>query len=185
MAGYDGGSIEKVKQMRQSEELFKMVVDELAFECNPDIVPSQLKMPDGWVVDTASEHCGYIESWGLNKCKLQAIPETMGQLKILGDLDLSYNQLQELPGSFGSIIILGGLKLNDNELAKLPDSLFEATRKLTHLQLQNNQLVALPNCFDGFEVGSDFDASNNKLESIPESFGGIQVNRSSVLNNEY
>ena len=81
MAGFDGGSVEKVKQMRQSEELFKIIVNDLIFDCNPSMEPSSLKMPDGWNVDTKSEHCGYMLSWRLNNCKLQAIPDHVGKLK--------------------------------------------------------------------------------------------------------
>ena len=64
-----------------------------------------------------------LKSWYLNGICLTALPESLGDLTLSGDLDLSSNELSTLPESFGSITIGGNLILSYNRL----DTFFSTT----------------------------------------------------------
>ena len=44
-----------------------------------------------------------LESWDLDKMGLKALPESLGDLTLSGDLFLSYNELSTLPESFPNV----------------------------------------------------------------------------------
>ena len=72
----------------------------------------------------------------LRDMKLTELPESIGQLKQLRKLDLSWdyedeklkNQLTTLPDSLGQLTQLTSLDLSNNQLTALPDSLGRLTQ---------------------------------------------------------
>ena len=52
-----------------------------------------------------------LKNWDLNEKGLTALPESIGDLTVRGDLILSGNQLTTLPESFGSLTVGGELIL--------------------------------------------------------------------------
>ena len=87
-----------------------------------------------------------LQSWNLARKGLTTLPESIGDLTLSGDLDLSYNQLTTLPESFGSLTVGGYLNLYDNQLATLPES-FGSLTVGGNLFLYWNQLTTLPESF--------------------------------------
>jgi uncharacterized protein (TIGR02996 family) len=75
--------------------------------------------------------------------KLEQLPESLGEMTWLDDLDIRYNALTSLPASIGNLTRLPKLQLNDNKLTTLPASIGKL-RQLTELSLENNVLVTLP-----------------------------------------
>ena len=63
---------------------------------------------------------GRLKEWDLEKCNLEALPESFGLVRTTGDLWLNGNQLQTLPESFGSVTVGGGLELRENQLRAWP-----------------------------------------------------------------
>jgi Leucine-rich repeat (LRR) protein len=76
-----------------------------------------------------------LEKLHLRENRLEKLPD-LSNLKLLQELDLSYNQLKELPTTLGDIPHLTTLILNNNRLKKVPISL--TGLQLTKLNLQNN-----------------------------------------------
>src|SRR3990172_12138536 len=75
--------------------------------------------------------------------KLTELPESIGKLKQLTSLKISYNKLTALPPSLGQLTQLTELNLSSNQLTTLPKSLGRLTQLQT-LYLSNNQLTTLP-----------------------------------------
>jgi Leucine-rich repeat (LRR) protein len=62
--------------------------------------------------------------------KLQELPESIGNLIHLHELNCNSNQLEQLPKWIGNLINLRGLSCNHNKLQELPESI----GNLIHLQ---------------------------------------------------
>ena len=58
----------------------------------------------------------------LQNNQLKCLPETFGNIRVTGGMDLSSNALESLPESFGEVQVGGALRLNQNQLKQLPDS---------------------------------------------------------------
>jgi leucine-rich repeat protein SHOC2 len=85
--------------------------------------------------------------WNLTNLELQhneliCIPETVGNLSNLINLDLSRNQLNSLPNSIGNLYNLIWLYLYDNKLTSLPHTFTNLT-KLKYLYINGNPLTDL------------------------------------------
>ena len=63
-----------------------------------------------------------LKSWDLRRKGLTALPESIGDLTLSGNLRLAYNKLRTLPESFGSRKLGKDLFLLDNQLMTLPES---------------------------------------------------------------
>src|SRR6266487_4112539 len=124
-------------------------------------------------------------------CALTALPESLGQLTHLQQLDVTGNQLTALPESLGNLLHLKKLFLDENQLAALPESLgnllhleeMHADRnqlttlpatlsQLTNLEtlrVYGNQLASLPANIDQLTRLKDVSVGRNQLISLPES----------------
>ena len=76
-----------------------------------------------------------LEKLFLRGNRLEKLPD-LSSLKLLQELDLSYNQLNELPATLGDILPLTTLILNNNMLKKIPISL--TSLQLKKLKIHNN-----------------------------------------------
>ena len=81
--------------------------------------------------------------WEIQKNQKRSIShqDTLGKLKELRLLDLSFNQLTSLPEEIGQLSNLWALYLLDNQLSSLPRSI-EQLESLKSLNLDGNQLSA-------------------------------------------
>ncbi|RQM26322.1 hypothetical protein B5M09_007446, partial [Aphanomyces astaci] len=109
------------------------------------------------------------------------------QLPALQVLCLISNALETLPDNIGLLTHLVEMDLTKNKLKVLPDSIVRSCdiKTLTFLNLSNNLLEALPNHLEAFPDSlctlpalTSLSASNNSLVSLPESFGALVKLRS-------
>ena len=75
---------------------------------------------------------------------LLSLPESIGNLVNLQELDLGWNNLISLPESFGNLVNIRKLHLWGNKLTSLPES-FGNLVNLQELDLSDNPLVSLSN----------------------------------------
>lgn len=117
----------------------------------------------------------------LRSMKLTELPESIGQLNQLQELDLGRdylknesenNRLTTLPDSLGQLTQLTSLDLSNNQLTTLPDSLGQLTQ-LTELVLSHNQLTALPDSLGQLTQLINLHLNNNNLTTLPESSGQL------------
>lgn len=111
---------------------------------------------------------------------VNALPNSVCELCLAGDLDIIYTKLTSLPHNFGSIRVGRNLRLINNNLTSLPVSFGEQCVP-GDLVLRNNRLESLPDSFGNIKVGGDLVLHSNELKSLPASFGDIQVAGGLVL----
>ena len=102
----------------------------------------------------------------MNGNQLATLPDSLGNLTSLTELDLTGNRLTILPDSLGKLTALSLLKLYGNQLATLPDSLGNLT-SLTEIDLDDNQLTTLPGSLGNLTVLTRLSLQNNRLKSLP------------------
>ena len=71
------------------------------------------------------------------------IPEEIGQLSYLIELNISDNEIDSLPNTIGNLSHLEILNISDNAINQIPDSLHNLVN-LTTLNVSGNQLDSLP-----------------------------------------
>uniref|UniRef100_A0A224Z3K2 Leucine-rich repeat and calponin homology domain-containing protein 1 n=1 Tax=Rhipicephalus zambeziensis TaxID=60191 RepID=A0A224Z3K2_9ACAR len=74
--------------------------------------------------------------------RLAKLPEEMGKMRSLMDLDMSCNELSQLPPGIGELQALRSLRVRRNHLSELPAELCRL--RLWHLDVSENQLARLP-----------------------------------------
>jgi Leucine-rich repeat (LRR) protein len=102
---------------------------------NHRIVSLSLFKQEIWGIPIEIGKLVELEKLYLRENRLEKLPD-LSSLKLLQELDLSYNQLKELPVTLGNIPTLTTLILNDNLLKKIPISL--TSLRLKKLNLLNN-----------------------------------------------
>jgi len=111
---------------------------------------------------------------------LTRLPENFGELAMLRVLNLSQNQLVELPGSFGQLVALCFLYLQNNSLTSLPES-FGQLEALQHLNLEHNRLRYLPDTFVQLKTLQVLRLDNNDLKHIPPGLDQLSLLRVATL----
>jgi len=86
---------------------------------------------------------GCLEEIDIYGTNLSALPESLGRLENLRTLYLDCNALKTLPNSVGNLKQLTHLSVKENRLKVVPQSLQELTH-LRYLNLINNRLIRLP-----------------------------------------
>ncbi|MFX1316213.1 MAG: hypothetical protein ACFE9T_10140 [Promethearchaeota archaeon] len=100
--------------------------------------------------------------------KGSVIPESIGFLKDLKYLRLSYNSLKNLPRTIRNLKNLKYLNLYHNNFKKVPSSIF-FLKSLRMLMLEENNLNSLPHWIGSLNRLRHLDLLNNNLKLIPKS----------------
>ncbi|GLJ40867.1 hypothetical protein SUGI_0845420 [Cryptomeria japonica] len=116
--------------------------------------------------------------------QLEWLPDSIGKLTSLVQLNLSENRIVILPSAIGGLTRLTKLDLHSNQLHSLPDSIGELS-SLTELDLRGNRLTKLPATIGNISTLVNLDVSSNHLSSLPESIGQLtNLKILSIGNNE-
>ncbi|XP_069746376.1 leucine-rich repeat and calponin homology domain-containing protein 1 isoform X2 [Narcine bancroftii] len=100
--------------------------------------------------------------------KLVSLPEDIGQLKCLMELDVSCNELTALPQQMGYLQSLRELNVRRNYLQILPEEL--ADLPLVKLYFSCNRIVSIPICYRKMKHLQIIEMDNNPLQSPPAQF---------------
>ncbi|XP_060623279.2 DISP complex protein LRCH3 isoform X2 [Anolis sagrei] len=97
--------------------------------------------------------------------KLVSLPEEIGQLRHLMELDVSCNEIQTVPSQIGSLDSLRDLNLRRNHLVHLPEELAELP--LIRLDFSCNKITTIPVCYRNLRHLQTIALDNNPLQSPP------------------
>ncbi|KAK5868138.1 hypothetical protein PBY51_009178 [Eleginops maclovinus] len=97
--------------------------------------------------------------------KLLSLPEEVGQLRHLTELDVSCNDIQTLPPQVGQLEALRDLNIRRNHLMHLPPELAELP--LVRLDFSCNKVTVIPVCFRRLAQLQSIVLDNNPLQSPP------------------
>ncbi|KAM3862100.1 leucine-rich repeat and calponin homology domain-containing protein 1 [Diretmus argenteus] len=97
--------------------------------------------------------------------KLVSLPETIGQLHSLMELDISCNEITALPRHIGRLKALRELNVRRNLLCVLPEDL--ADLPLVKFDLSCNKVSTIPVCYRKMKQLQSLQLENNPLQSPP------------------
>jgi internalin A len=108
----------------------------------------------------------------LSDNRLTSVPKWLGNLTALTILDLRANRLTSVPKWLGNLTALTELYLYRNRLASVPESLGNLTA-LTRLSLGGNRLASVPESLGNLTALTGLYLNENRLASVPESLGNL------------
>ncbi|XP_060275052.1 DISP complex protein LRCH3 isoform X22 [Ovis aries] len=97
--------------------------------------------------------------------KLVSLPEEIGHLRHLMELDVSCNEIQTIPSQIGNLEALRDLNVRRNHLVRLPEELAELP--LIRLDFSCNKITAIPVCYRNLRHLQMITLDNNPLQSPP------------------
>ncbi|XP_051841447.1 DISP complex protein LRCH3 isoform X1 [Antechinus flavipes] len=97
--------------------------------------------------------------------KLVSLPEEIGHLRNLTELDVSCNEIQTLPPQVGNLESLRDLNIRRNHLMRLPEEL--ADLPLIRLDFSCNKITSIPVCYRNLRHLQMITLDNNPLQSPP------------------
>jgi len=132
-----------------------------------------------------------IWTWGTTLVVLNAsfnnvevLPDGVGELQLLRELDISCNRIEELPSAIGNCLRLRKLKANGNRMRTIPAEI-ESCKLLEELYLSENQITHLPEEVGKLAVLRILHLQNNNLRELPPDLGGcLAVDEIDMTNND-
>uniref|UniRef100_A0A674IM03 Leucine rich repeats and calponin homology domain containing 1 n=1 Tax=Terrapene triunguis TaxID=2587831 RepID=A0A674IM03_9SAUR len=103
--------------------------------------------------------------------KLGSLPEEIGQLKQLMELDVSCNEITTLPQQIGQLKSLRELNIRRNYLKVLPQELIELP--LVKFDFSCNKVLVIPVCFRKMVQLQVLLLENNPLQSPPAQVSNV------------
>ncbi|XP_033884519.3 DISP complex protein LRCH3-like isoform X12 [Acipenser ruthenus] len=97
--------------------------------------------------------------------KLLCLPEEIGHLRQLTELDVSCNEIQTLPSQVGQLEALRDLNIRRNHLVRLPVELAELP--LVRIDFSCNKITTIPVCYRNLRHLQTIVLENNPLQSPP------------------
>ncbi|XP_058789032.1 leucine-rich repeat and calponin homology domain-containing protein isoform X2 [Phymastichus coffea] len=97
--------------------------------------------------------------------RLEALPDELGRMTVLAELDAGCNEITNLPSRMGDLSQLRCLDLRCNLLVQIPIEL--TYLKLITFDISGNRISVLPNELRKMKSLVDFKLSNNPLTSPP------------------
>ncbi|XP_048362941.1 DISP complex protein LRCH3 [Sphaerodactylus townsendi] len=97
--------------------------------------------------------------------KLVSLPEEIGNLRHLMELDVSCNEIQTIPPQIGNLDSLRDLNIRRNHLVHLPEELAELP--LIRLDFSCNKITTIPVCYRNLRHLQTITLDNNPLQSPP------------------
>ena len=113
-----------------------------------------------------------VTALSMRYCALTTLPESIGQLGNLQELDVTGNQLTALPTNLSQLTRLTALSMARNQLDALPEFLWQLT-ELRLLNVAENQLSALSERIGDLTRLHTLDIGHNALTALPESLGKL------------
>ncbi|XP_008568924.1 PREDICTED: leucine-rich repeat and calponin homology domain-containing protein 3 isoform X3 [Galeopterus variegatus] len=97
--------------------------------------------------------------------KLVSLPEEIGHLRHLTELDVSCNEIQTIPSQIANLEALRDLNVRRNHLVHLPEELAELP--LIRLDFSCNKITTIPVCYRNLRHLQVITLDNNPLQSPP------------------
>ena len=141
------------------------VLLDIVIENNLNVIPSELGTQI-WIDGRLTELS--IGNWSDGGgTQIQNLPESIGKLRRLKNLWLSYNKLTKLPDSFSELNNLEILELRSNSFSKIPSNLMKLNN-LKYLGLSYNSIKKIPDWLLNLKALNKLYLSHNYLSEIPD-----------------
>ncbi len=107
-----------------------------------------------------------IERLSFKACLINALPEVIGELTQLKELDLSYTQIKYLPESICELTNLEILNLRFTNIQRLPENIGDL-EKLIILDLSRTKIEYLPTSIENLKNLEVLDLGNTPIKMLP------------------
>ena len=167
-----GDGIRSIDRLGEQVHLRELVLFTDSVTRLPEGLEGLEKLGSVWIeapLVELSESFAQVPVRGLNLVgtHLERLPQWMGSMKTLGDLDVDDGLLTDLPASFAGSSIFR-LNVSSNRLASIPAVVGEMT-KLRGLDANNNKIVRVDADFGGLTDLRSLSLEGHRLRSLPES----------------
>ncbi|CAI9758080.1 unnamed protein product [Fraxinus pennsylvanica] len=122
-----------------------------------------------WLPDSIGKLFG-LTNLNLSENRILVLPDTIGRLSSLEMLDLHGNKIIELPESIGDLLNLVHLNLSGNQIKTLPPTIGKLVR-LQDLDLSSNGIMVLPETIGSLVSLKNLNVETNDIEEIPHTIG--------------
>lgn len=107
--------------------------------------------------------------WGFS---LFEIPQSIGNLTKLENLNLGFNNISNLPESIGNLTNLNFLSFFNNHISSVPNT-FERLTNIEYLNFRENEFSKIPIEICSFEKLEYLDFIINHISEVPECIGDL------------
>ena len=111
----------------------------------------------------------------LGRNKLTTLPASVGELRNLDVLNISNNNFNELPAAIRTMVHLDVLNFSNNPITTLDERAFSGLGNLKELRIDFIKISALPTSLGSCLVLSTFSAEGNSLKSLPAFFSNLKL----------
>ncbi len=115
----------------------------------------------------------HLENLDISTGSITKLPEFIGDLSNLKSLRLSFTSIEIIPESIGDLTMLEELILSKNKIKVVPDSLGKLT-SLKSLFLGKNKIQKIPDSIGNLRELKFLDLSENEIRRIPKSLGNLK-----------
>ncbi|KAB0394705.1 hypothetical protein E2I00_014672, partial [Balaenoptera physalus] len=109
----------------------------------------------------------------IDENQLMYLPDSIGGLVSIEELDCSFNELEALPSSIGQLTNIRTFAADHNYLQQLPPEI-GSWKNITVLFLHSNKLETLPEEMGDMQKLKVINLSDNRLKNLPFSFTKLQ-----------
>jgi len=110
----------------------------------------------------------------LSRNKINSLPSSIGNFKVMKTLSLSKNKISALPDDMGKMTKLENLNLSFNLLQSIPSS-FQQLKHLREVNLSHNNFSTFPTALLNLKQMNVLDLANNKIRAIPEEIRSLEA----------
>jgi Leucine-rich repeat (LRR) protein len=103
---------------------------------------------------------------------IEILPESIGNLTYLKNLNLNYTKLKDIPKSFKNLKSLEFLGISKSELKEIPESIFEL-KSLKKLIMCNNKIMSIPESIKNLKSLERLNLGGNKIKVLPNSISEL------------
>ena len=114
-----------------------------------------------------------LQELDLSITRISTLPDSIGNLKNLQVLDLSKAPIKVLPDSIGNLSNLQALNLSRVPISVLPDSIGNLSN-LEALELSETQISALPDSIGSLSNLQELYLSDTQIRTLPDSIGNLK-----------
>jgi len=110
----------------------------------------------------------------LSNNKLGALPENVGNFKMMKTLMISKNKIQSIPEDVGKMTKLENLNVSYNLLQSIPSS-FQQLKNIREVNLSHNQISNFPLSLLNLKHLNVLDLTSNKITSVPSEVARLEA----------
>ncbi|XP_039165587.1 disease resistance protein RPV1 [Eucalyptus grandis] len=127
-----------------------------------------------WELDPSIGEMAGLACLSLVRCdRLRKLPDSIGKLRLLLELDLFDTRIRELPDSIGDLKMMEKMHLGCTKIRSLPNSI-GGLESLKRLLMTSSKIRVLPNSIGDLKSLEELDLKQTQIRELPNTIGGLE-----------